>query len=162
MGKRGKEIVQAELNVKDVVNELNKAIASEWAAAYFYWVASKVLKSFHGEEVAEYFEEQVEDELGHASKLAKRVSELGGVPVDTIGKIESLASEKLTLPRDFSDAEAFIQKALELEGNVIEYYNKLAKKYFGKDYVSFQLVSEILASEVSEEEALENLQDKRN
>jgi len=161
MGKKGREIVQSELNINEVVEELNRAVASEWTAAYFYWAASNVLKGFHGEEVAEFFEKQVEDELKHASKLARRINELGGVPIDMIGKVEQTSGEKLTLPNDHTDAEAFIQKALEVEGKVIEYYNRLAKKYFGKDHATYQVVSEILASEVTEEEELETLSGKK-
>jgi len=157
LGKKGKEIVEAELDIDEVIDDLNTAVANEWTAAYFYWAAANVIQGIAGEEVAEYFRKQVQDELGHASELANRIAELGGVPVDMIGKVEGVAKEKLTVPSNYGDAPGFLRKALEFEGKVIGYYNNLAKKYFGKDHATYALVSRILASEVREEEELETL-----
>jgi len=158
MGRKGREIVQAEIDVKGVIDDLNKAAASEWAAAYFFWVGSVVQEGFLGEEVAEYFAKQVQGELNHASMLSKRIVELGGQPVDMIGKVDSMSMfGRLAIPKDPGDAVGFVKKALEFEAKAVEYYNKLAKKYFGKDHTSYKLVSDILADEVADEDELENL-----
>jgi len=158
MGRKGREIVQAEIDVKGVIDDLNKAAASEWAAAYFFWVGSVVQEGFLGEEVAEYFAKQVQGELNHASMLSKRIVELGGQPVDMIGKVDSMSMfGRLPIPKDPGDAVGFVKKALEFEAKAVEYYNKLAKKYFGKDHTSYKLVSDILADEVADEDELENL-----
>ncbi len=163
MGRKGREIVQAELNIKEVIDDLNKAVASEWAAVYFFWIGSIVQEGFLGEEVAEYFGKQVQGELGHASRFAQRIIELGGQPVDMVGKVDALSLfGKLQMPRDNADAVAFVKKALEFEGKAVEYYNKLAKKYFGKDHTTYQLVASILADEVADEDELENLIGKRS
>ena len=45
----------------------------------------------------------------------------------------------------------------EAEAGAIEVYSKLAKKTFGKDNVTYQLVSHILSEEVEHEEIFENL-----
>jgi bacterioferritin len=45
----------------------------------------------------------------------------------------------------------------DAEAGAIDVYNKIAKKTFGKDNVTYQLVTHILSEEVEHEEIFENL-----
>lgn len=158
MGKKGREIV--ETNRDELVKSLNKALALEWSAAFYYWLSTHVLRGLSGTELVEMFEEQIEDELGHASSLAKRISELGGTPVTSLSEIERTSGEKISLPTSLSDVGAFIKTALSIETKAIETYNDLARNTMHSDPVTFLLVSKILGDEVSEEDKLEGFLEK--
>ena len=42
MGQKGREIVK--MDVDELINILNKALADEWLAYYQYWIGAKVVK----------------------------------------------------------------------------------------------------------------------
>lgn len=158
MGKKGREIV--EMNRDELVKGLNRALALEWSAAFFYWLSTHVIRGLSGTELVEMFTEATEDELGHANSLAKRVVELGGTPIASLSEMERVGGEKLAIPSDLSDSGAFIKIALSIEAKAIEAYNDLARKTMHADPVTFMLVSKILANEVSEEDKLEGFLEK--
>jgi bacterioferritin len=54
-----------------------------------------------------------------------------------------------------------VEDQIRAERNAIEAYNRLAKLTFGKDPVTYQLATELLADEVRHEEFLENLLGRR-
>ena len=51
--------------------------------------------------------------------------------------------------------------SIKTEAGAIEVYNKLAKKTFGKDHDTYQLVTHILGEEIGHEEMFENLEVKK-
>ena len=156
MGQKGRQIVDLELPV--LLAELRKAYLDELLAFYSYWITAQVAEGFHGEELAEHFEREAQDELGHARKLAQRILELGGDPVVPPAQWEAGANAPWTAPRpDRADAEGMLQDQLKAEANAIEAYNRLARMTFGKDPVTYQLATELLGDEVRHEEFLENL-----
>lgn len=155
MGKTGTSIV--EVNTKELIGDLNRALANEWLAAFQYWAASNAVSGFEGQGIAEFLREQVQDELEHANLLAKRIVELGGMPVSHPIQLSKVASIPYVEPRVRADAKAILANALKVERQVIQEYNALAKKTFGKDPVTYGIVTKILAGEVSEEEEIENL-----
>ena len=156
MGRKGREIV--ELDVQTLLVELRKAYLDELLAFYSYWITAQVAEGFHGEELSEHFEREAQDELGHARKLAQRIMELGGDPVVPPGQWEAGANGPWTAPRsDRTDAEGMLQDQLRAEAKAIEAYHRLARMTFGKDPVTYQLATELLADEVRHEEFLENL-----
>lgn len=155
MGKTGRKIV--EVDVKGLIDDLNQALAAEWLAAYQYWAAAQVIEGLQAPIVTEFLEEQVKDEMGHASKLAKRIVELGGSPVANPSQLAKVAgSTYYEPPKDRSDLAQVLRNARKTEAAVIQGYNQLAKKLFGKDPVTYQMVTDILAAEVHEEEETEN------
>ena len=79
MGTKGKEIVN--LDVKALINELNKALADEWLAYYQYWAGAQVVTGLLRGPVVAELNEHAADELKHANMLAERIVQLGGVPL---------------------------------------------------------------------------------
>ena len=156
MGKKGREIV--DLDIKKLIEDLNRAYADEWLAHFYFLHAAHVVSGINSEEIAEIFRKSAADELGHADKLAQRIIQLGGVPV---AKIEDLANassmKKINLPRDTSDLNGFIRAFLEAERSAIDSYSDLLKKTHQKDTVTHELIEHILEDEVGDEEEFENL-----
>jgi len=160
MGQKGRAIV--ELDLEQLVQELKRAYLDELLAFYSYWVTAQVAEGWHGEELVEHFEQEAREELEHAKKLALRIVELGGDPVVHPRDWEAGANAPWTAPRrDWADADGMVEDQLRAERQAIEVYNRLAKLTFGKDPVTYQLATELLADEVRHEEFLEALVAKR-
>lgn len=156
MGTRGRAIV--EVNVDELINELRQAYLHELLVFYSLWTTAIVAEGFHGEELTEHFKQDALEELGHAEKLATRIIELGGNPVASPKDWEKVAGTAWVAPRDeWSDAEGMVADQIKAEAQAIDHYNHLAKMTFGKDPVTYELVTDLLQDEVAHEEFLENL-----
>ncbi len=156
MGTTGRAII--EVDAQALLTELRKACLHELQVFFSLWITAIVAEGFHGEELIEHFKEDALEELGHAEKLANRMLELGGNPVVHPRDWEAGAGSPWIAPRtDFSDAEGMVADQIKAEAAAIKHYNEMAKMTFGKDPVTYQLVSDLLKDEVGHEEFLENL-----
>jgi bacterioferritin len=156
MGKQARAIV--DLSLKDLVKDLNKAYCDEWLAFYLYWYMAQTVSGRAYEDTKEMLEKIAKDELEHATELADLITKLGDVPVANPMDLEKSANAPyLVPPKNTADINRIIRIVAESEAGAIEVYNKLAKKTFGKDNVTYQLVSHILSEEVGHEEMFENL-----
>jgi bacterioferritin len=158
MGKEGTKV--ADLDVKDLIKDLNKAYADEWLAHYSYWYMSKTVTGPGYEDMSEFLEKIAKDEEEHAGELADRIQELGGLPLVNITELEKNANAPYPEPpKSTSDYKKIIKVVTEAEAGAIDVYNKIAAKTLGKDHATYQLVCHILAEEVNHEEMFEDLLD---
>jgi bacterioferritin len=156
MGKQARAIV--ELSLKELVKDLNKAYADEWLAFYLYWYMAQTVSGKAYEDIKEMLEKVAKDELEHATELADLITKLGDVPTANPMELEKGANAPYMMPpKNTADVNRIIRIVTEAEASAIEVYNKLAKKTYGKDHVTYQLVTHILSEEVSHEELFENL-----
>ena len=156
MGQKGKEI--SKLDHKWLIAELSKAYSFEWVVHYYASLASNIVSGLRAPVYAEIFKKAAEGEFGHASRLAKRIAELGGEPPETMAEMEKLAGfGKVRFPSERSDIKGFIKVFLKMEQHAIALYNDLAQKTHGKDLVTHELAEDLLSEEVAEEEEYENL-----
>jgi bacterioferritin len=156
MGKQARAIV--DLSLKDLVKDLNKAYADEWLAFYLYWYMAQTVSGRAYEDMREFLEKIAKDELEHAGELADLICKLGAVPVANPMELEKNANMPYMMPpKNSADLNRIIRIVTEAEAGAIDVYNKLAKKTFGKDNVTYQLVTHILSEEVTHEEMFENL-----
>ena len=156
VGEKGREI--AKLDHKWMINELSKAYAFEWVVHYYASLASNILSGHRTAVYSEIFKKAAEGEFGHANRLAKRISELGGEPVETLSEMEKLAGfGKVEFPKNRSDTAGYLKVFLKMEQHAIALYNDLANKTHGKDLVTHELAEDLLAEEVAEEEEYENM-----
>ena len=156
MGKQARAIV--DLSLKDLVKDLNKAYADEWLAFYLYWYMAQTVSGRAYEDIREFLEGLAKDELEHAGELADLIIKLGGLPLANPMDLEKNANAPYAMPpKNSADINRIIRIVTEAEATAIEVYNKLAKKTLGKDNVTYQLVTHILAEEVEHEEKFENL-----
>ena len=156
MGKQARAIV--DLSLKDLVKDLQKAYADEWLAYYLYWYMAKTVSGRAYEDMQEMLEKVAKDELEHAGELADLITKLGDVPIANPMDLEKSANAPYLIPpKNTADINRIIRIVTEAEAGAIEVYNKIAKKTFGKDNVTYQLGTHILSEEVTHEEMFENL-----
>ena len=108
--------------------------------------------------MAEFLNKIAKDELEHAQELADLITKLGDVPIANPMDLEKHANNPYMMPpKNTADLNRIIRIVAEAEAGAIEVYNKLAKKTFGKDNITHQVITHILSEEVAHEEMFENL-----
>ena len=155
MGKKGKEIVGSAIN--DIIGMLKRAYADEMVAFHFYWYTSIYMQGLGFATLATTFKNSAMGELKHAEALADRLNQLGAaafsdpaewVKNSTIGSVD---------PEQYLTMKSAVQKAMEIAGKVVEHYNNIINKVKDTDYVTFEIVGDILSEEVKEEQDLEDI-----
>ena len=154
MGTKGKEIVG--INVDELVESLNKALADEWLAYYQYWVGAKVAKGPMREAVAAELTLHATEELGHAELISARIIQLGGTPVLDPDKWSSISNCEYEIPED-GYVEVLLEQNIRGEQCAISVYQKLATLTREADPVTYNMVVTILSDEVEHEEDLQSL-----
>jgi bacterioferritin len=96
-------------------------------------------------EIAEALEEDVQEELGHAQRFAQRIKDLYGV---VPGSLEFKAAQTSLQPPELqTDVVHVIKGVIEAEEGAIEHYNRIIEACEGIDYVTQDMVIEILGDE---------------
>lgn len=158
MGKKSREI--ADVDLKDLIKDLNKAYCDEWLAFYAYWYMAQAVEGKGYEDMSEFLDKIAKDELEHAQELAERIIELGGLPTNSISNLEKNGNAPYPgVMKKLSDYDEIIKIVTDAEAGAIEVYDKIAKKTFGKDHDTYQLVTHILGEEITHEEMFENLKE---
>lgn len=157
MGTRGREIVQ--LDVAELIEDLNRAYADEWLAAYAYTHMAQVVRGRPAaRQLAKELKEAAAQELEHQYELAARITQLGGEPPADPDELVGRSNGGYpTPPADMKDLEAVIRTVIEAERGAITVYNALAQKTLGKDPVTHALIAHILGEEVEHEDEFESL-----
>jgi len=157
MGRKAKEI--ADLDLKDLIKDLDKAYCDEWLAFYAYWYMAQTVEGKGYEDMSEFLNKIAKDELEHAQEVANRIIELGGLPTNNPVNLEKNANAPYPgVVKELSNYDKIIKLVEAAEAGAIEVYNKIAKKTFGKDHDTYQLVTHILGEEIAHEEMFENLE----
>ena len=154
MGTRGREIVGVDVN--ELIEELNKALADEWLAYYQYWIGAKVAKGpMRGAVVAE-LEEHANEELEHAGMLVERILQLGGTPILSPEEWYKATNCGYETPSD-PNVKTLLEQNIKGEQCAIDVYQMLSNMVKDKDPITYQMVLSILEDEVEHEEDLEAL-----
>lgn len=157
MGTKGIEIVG--MDVDNLVEILNKALADEWLAYYQYWIGAKVVKGPMKGAVIEELVEHAEDELRHADMLVERILQLGGTPLLKPEDWYKHTNCGYEVPED-PFVKTILDQNIAGEQCAIETYNKILEITEGKDPVTYQMALEIMTDEVEHEEDLQsNMED---
>jgi len=154
MGTKGKEIVGVD--IKKLIELLNKALADEWLAYYQYWIGSKIIVGpMRGAVVAELVE-HAGDELRHAEMLVERIIQLGGTPILKPEDWYKMTNCGYDAPEDPS-VKTILEQNIKGEQCAIDVYNKLANMTKDKDSITYPMMVEILADEVEHEDDLQTI-----
>ena len=154
MGTKGKEIVK--LDVNELIELMNKAIADEWLAYYQYWLGAKLVKGPLMNEIQKELLEHADEEKLHADMLANRILVLGGIPVINPNMFEKLANCKYEEPNN-SSSKKILEQNIAGEQCAISVYQKLINMTKDNDPISHKIFLGILEDEIEHEDDLQNL-----
>jgi len=150
---RGQEIIKKR---DDIIKALNQALAAEGLAAYRYLYLAEWTDGHAAHEARELFAEMAQDEWGHLGKLLRRIIQLGGTPVASPAEWERHSFEKYKAPpKDGTKVNQILVDSLASERAAISFYQELAQKTQHDDFVTFELITELLADEVEDEHTLD-------
>jgi len=156
MAQKGREIVK--MNVDELINLLNKALADEWLAYYQYWIGAKVVKGPMKDAVIAELTLHATEELAHAELLATRIIQLGGTPVLSPGQWMKITNCGYDAPED-PYVEAVLMQNIKGEQCAIKTYNSLMDITREGDPVTYNIVLQIISQEVEHEEDLDALRE---
>jgi bacterioferritin len=154
MGKKAREIVG--LDLKDLIKDLDKAYCDEWLAYYAWWYMAQAVEGKGYEDMGEFLSKIAKDELEHATELAERIIELGGLPTNIPTMLVKNSNGGYPgVMKNLSDYDEIIKIVTKAEAGAIDVYNKI-----GKDHDTYQLACHIMGEEIGHEEMFENLIEK--
>ncbi len=139
---------------KVIIKLLNEALATELVCVLRYKRHYFMAKGIHSESIKAEFLQHANEEMAHADRLAKRITELGGEPdfsPDGLSKrshAEYVAGDTLS---------AMIKEDLIAERIAIESYREMIAYLADADPTTQKLLKEILAMEEEHAEDLASL-----
>jgi len=156
MAEIGRSIVK--MDVDDLLNLLNKALADEWLAYYQYWIGAKVVKGPMKDAVIAELTLHATEELTHAELLATRIVQLGGTPVLSPDKWLKITNCGYDAPADHY-VEVILDQNIRGEQCAIKTYSKMLDITREADPVTYNIILTIISQEVEHEEDLAALKD---
>jgi bacterioferritin len=156
MGTRGREIVG--MDIRELLELLNRAYASEWLAYYQYWLGAKLIKGPMKDAVAAELNLHATEELGHAVLLSGRIIQLGGTPVTSPKEWFGLSPCSYDAPSD-PYVGTLLDQNIAGEQCAISAYKNVMDATKDKDMVTYNVALQILEQEVEHEEDLQSLKE---
>jgi bacterioferritin len=130
---------------EELIGMLTRAYWMEMETVMSYMANSINPDGVRAQEVVEALEEDIQEELGHARRFGERIKELYGV---VPGSLDFAAEQKyLQPPSTQIDIAHVIKGVIEAETGAIEHYNKIIEFCDGLDWVTQDMVIEILHDE---------------
>ena len=129
-----------------VIQHLNETLKNELTAVNQYWLHYRMLDNWGVKRLAEFERHESIDEMKHADKLAERILFLEGLPnFQMLGRLRIGETVEEVLR---ADLELELEALTQLRG-AIQHCETV------RDYVSRDLLSEILANEEEHVDTLE-------
>jgi bacterioferritin len=153
MGRKAAEIIG--INVEEIINRLNEALAEEWLAFYQYWIGARLMVGPMRGEIEPELLLHASQELNHAVLVVNRIIQLGGTPILTPEDWFKYARCKYAPPID-PYIEVILQQNLEAERCAIQRYQEIASLTNGKDFSTYQIAVTILNEELEHEEDIQS------
>jgi bacterioferritin len=130
---------------EEIIGLLTKAYWMEIETVMSYIANSVNPDGVRAQEIVESLRQDVQEELGHAKKFAGRIKELYGV---VPGSLDFTAEQTyLQPPEHQTDTVHIIRGVVEAETGAIEHYNRIIETCDGIDWVTQDMVIEILHDE---------------
>jgi bacterioferritin len=130
---------------EQIIELLTKAYWMEIETVINYVANSTNPDGVRAQEIIESLAQDVEEELGHARKFATRIKELYGVVPGSLGF--SPEQHSLQPPDRQTDIVHVIKGVIEAERSAIGFYNELIEAADQVDWVTQDMVVEILRDE---------------
>ena len=130
---------------EEIIGLLEKAYWMEIETVMSYVANSVNPDGLRAQEIVEALEEDIQEELGHAQQFAQRIKELYGV---VPGSLEFRAEQTFLQPPDSqTDIVHVIRGVIDAETGAIEHYNRIIETTDGIDWVTQDMVIDILRDE---------------
>jgi bacterioferritin len=130
---------------EEIIGLLSKAYWMEIETVMSYIANSVNPDGVRAQEIVEALRQDVQEELGHAQLFANRIKELYGV---VPGSLEFRAEQGyLQPPEHQTDIVHVIRGVIEAETGAIEHYNRIIEASDEVDWVTQDMVIEILHDE---------------
>jgi len=130
---------------KEIVDLLIRAYNSEIETVMNYLANSVHLDGIHAGPIKSSLEDDIQEELEHAQKLAKRIKVLGGV---VPGSTAMQWTQKTLQPPDTTiDVLHVIDGVIDAEEDAIQRYQKIVEVTDGVDYPTQDLCIDLLMDE---------------
>jgi bacterioferritin len=130
---------------EEIIGLLTKAYWMELETVMSYLANSVNPDGVRAQEIIEALREDIQEELGHAQQFANRIKELYGV---VPGSLDFKAEQTyLQPPEQQTDIVHIIRGVIEAETGAIEHYNRIIETCDGLDWVTQDMVIEILHDE---------------
>ena len=130
---------------EEIIELLAKAYWMEIETVMSYITNSVNPDGVRAQEIIESLQEDVQEELAHAQQFAARIKELYGV---VPGSLEFNAEQSyLQPPEQQTDIVHVIKGVIEAETGAIEHYNRIIEVTDGIDFVTQDMVIDILRDE---------------
>jgi bacterioferritin len=130
---------------EELIELLKKAYWMEMETVMSYTANSINPDGVRAQEIIESLQGDIQEELGHASQFAQRIKELYGV---VPGSLDFTAEQSyLQPPEHQTDIVHVIKGVIEAETGAIEHYNRIIEFTDGVDFVTQDMVIEILHDE---------------
>jgi bacterioferritin len=128
-----------------VIALLEKAYWMEIETVMSYLANSVNPDGVRAQEIKESLEQDIQEELGHATQFAERIKELYGV----VPGSESFTAEQSFLqpPEHQTDVVHIVKGVIEAESGAIEHYTRIIEETEGIDPVTQDMVIDILRDE---------------
>lgn len=138
-------IIRDEAKRKEIVDLLTQAYWMEIETVMNYIASSVNLDGVRAEEIKKSLGADITEEIGHAQQFAARIKELyGTTPGSALFKATQTS---LQPPKDTTDVAAVIRGVIEAEQGAIEHYTKIIRACEGVDYVTQDMLTQILKDE---------------
>jgi bacterioferritin len=129
----------------EVIELLTKAYWMEMETVMSYTANSINPDGVRAQEIIESLDQDIQEELGHARQFGTRIKELYGV---VPGTLEFQAEQSyLQPPSHQTDIVHVIRGVIEAETGAIEHYNHIVEFCDGIDFVTQDMVIQILRDE---------------
>ena len=130
---------------EEIIELLTKAYWMEIETVMSYIANSVNPDGVRAQEIIEALKGDVQEELGHAQQFANRIKELYGV---VPGSLDFQAEQSYLQPPDQqTDIVHIIRGVIEAETGAIEHYNRVIEACDGVDWVTQDMVIQILHDE---------------
>ncbi len=102
-----------DITREKLVELLNEDLAREYQAVIQYRTYASAVAGVYRQELREFFEAEIADELGHAQLLADKIVTLGGRPSTVPAPVKYTEDPKEMLRNSLEDEEATVHRYVE-------------------------------------------------
>ncbi len=139
---------------EQVIQLLNRALASEWTAFMQYWHHYFMATDIHSPEIKQVFKSLAGQELEHIEEIGERIQLLGGVPVDHPKEVLELWPTSVDYGHDLRN---MMEEDLIDERVTVSFYEEIIRFCGFDDNGTRALFEEILREEQGHADTLSDI-----